>query len=51
MEPSLKAILARFDGDREQAKEYCRFIAQEHPRLATEYKAYADALEAPCATS
>jgi hypothetical protein len=45
MEPSLKAILARFNGDRVQAMAYCRFVATEHPRLQKEYNTYAQLLE------
>jgi hypothetical protein len=50
MEPSLKAILARFNGDRQQAIAYCEYVAIEHPRLIEEYQGYAALLlgEAPC---
>ena len=47
MELSLKAILARFKGDYEQAKEYCAFVASEHPRLREEYQGYVAMLGAP----
>jgi hypothetical protein len=45
MNPSLLAILARFEGDREQAKKYCKFVALEHPRLSDEYLGYVKMLE------
>ena len=40
---TLKAILARFNGDRGKAIEYCTRVA-ETPRLKDEYLALADAL-------
>ena len=44
MELTLKAIIARCNGSREQAAEYCAFVASEHPRLRKEYAAYAQLL-------
>lgn len=44
MTPSLKAVLARFNGDREKARQYCTTIAEQHPRLAAEYKQLAEML-------
>jgi hypothetical protein len=44
MEITLKAIIARCNGSREQAAEYCAFVAAEHPRLRKEYGAYAQLL-------
>ena len=44
MEITLKAIIARCNGSREQAAEYCAFVAAEHPQLRKEYAAYAQLL-------
>jgi hypothetical protein len=38
----LKAILGRFDGNRAAAFIYCQTIANDYPKLAEEYQAYAD---------
>lgn len=43
---SVKAILARFDGSKQQAIEYCRTMIAEYPRLRQEYRAYLNVLEA-----
>jgi hypothetical protein len=40
MIPSVKAILARFDGDVHKAISYCTQISKEYPRLRTEYDHY-----------
>jgi hypothetical protein len=45
MTPSLLAILARFDGDPKQARDYCAIMALTYPALAEEYQGYAYALE------
>lgn len=37
---SIKAILARFDGNRQDAIRYCRQMADSYPHLAAEYLAY-----------
>jgi hypothetical protein len=41
--PSLKAILARFRGDINQAVDYCQQVAHTSPRLAAEYRGYREA--------
>lgn len=38
MGPSVKAILARFNGRHEPALRYCRDMAKNYPHLADEYK-------------
>ena len=45
MTPSLLAILARFDGDRKQAKAYCEYLAMWYPDLQKEYGGFAALLE------
>ena len=45
-EIQIAAILGRFYGDRAKAHEYCLFVASEHPRLAEEYKKYAEEINA-----
>lgn len=45
MTPSLLAILARFDGDRKQARKYCAYLAAWYPDLAEEYGNHIKALE------
>lgn len=42
MSMSAKAILARFQGDYQDALEYARGIARAYPRLAEEYWRYVD---------
>lgn len=37
MTPTLKAVLARFAGDRAQAYEYAVQTAVQYPQLRTEY--------------
>jgi hypothetical protein len=37
MLPTLKAVLARFAGNREQAQDYCVQVAVQYPQLRTEY--------------
>ena len=44
MMPSLLAILARFNGDPKQARDYCAIMALTYPGLAEEYDMYANAL-------
>jgi hypothetical protein len=44
MEPSLRAILARCNGDVNAAIEYCECMAYVTPRIAVEYRGYRDAL-------
>ena len=44
MELTLKAILARFSGDREAAIQYCYGIIDQYPHLRDEYTALADRL-------
>jgi hypothetical protein len=44
MMPSLLAILARFNGDPKQARDYCAVMALTYPVLAEEYSMYACAL-------
>jgi hypothetical protein len=41
MEPTLKAILARFKGNKAAAAVYCRNMAHDYPKLRDEYIAYA----------
>jgi len=43
---SIKAILARFGGDRIAAIHYCAEIARGYPRLREEYLAYLDVIRA-----
>jgi len=50
MEPTLKAILGRFNGDRYKAVDYCVEIATEYPRLAKEYWTIKQMLELRKAT-
>lgn len=50
MEPTVKAILARFDNDRTQAYEYCKSLAEKYPHLGLEYQNLAQLL-APERTS
>lgn len=45
MTPSTYKILARFDGDRQQAVEYCQRLASEYPALFTEYNQYAEVIK------
>jgi len=40
-EIAIKAILARFGGDREQAWQYCIETANKYPALRDEYQTYA----------
>lgn len=50
MEPTVQAILARFDGDYADAIEYCEYIAWKHEWLRAEYRAYREVLmEGSCA--
>jgi hypothetical protein len=42
MTVSAKAILARFQGDYQDALDYARGIAQAYPHLADEYGSYVD---------
>ena len=42
--PSLKAILARFSGNKTQAMYYCQDIAQAYPHLRAEYFGYLNML-------
>jgi hypothetical protein len=44
MMPSLLAILARFNGDPKQARDYCTIMALTYPSLAEEYQGHAQAL-------
>jgi hypothetical protein len=37
MTPTLKAVLARFDGNRALAIDYASSVARAYPRLANEY--------------
>lgn len=41
---SIKAILARFNGDHEQAAEYCAQMMNTYPALYTEYGQYLEAI-------
>jgi len=41
---TIKAILARFQGDRAQAIDYCSAIAATYPHLATEYREHLDTI-------
>lgn len=43
-EIQIKAILARFKGDRDAAAEYCVQMMNAYPRLYTEYGQYLEAL-------
>ena len=43
-EVQLKAILAKFGGDRRLARAYCVVMAREYPALAEEYWGYTEAL-------
>ncbi len=45
MRPSLLSILARFNGDPKQARDYCTIMALTYPSLAEEYQGYVYALE------
>jgi hypothetical protein len=44
MKWTLKAILARFGGDREKAIDYCYDLVDTYPRLRAEYSTIVDAL-------
>lgn len=44
MKETLKAVLARFQGDRYQAMVYCENIANHHPWLRKEYTQLMDQL-------
>lgn len=41
MTPSIKAIIARFNGSITQAISYCKQTAKEYPQLRDEYRSYA----------
>lgn len=45
---TLKAVLARFNGDRYKAMEYCENIATTHPYLRREYTQLFNLLREPC---
>ena len=45
MTPSLLAILARFQGNRKQAREYCAYLAAWYPDLNAEYGNFVKLLE------
>lgn len=44
MNPSTLAVLARFNGNVNEALEYCERMAYAHPRLTVEYRVYREAL-------
>ena len=44
MTPSIKAILARFQGNKKKAIEYCAEVAKQYPHLDVEYRTYLDTL-------
>ena len=44
MKLTLKAILARWNGDRKQAIDYCYSIIDKYPHLRDEYSAVVDLL-------
>lgn len=44
MNPSVKAILARCNGDRDEAAEYCVTMMNTYPHLYDEYAGYLHAL-------
>jgi hypothetical protein len=46
MIPSLLAILARFNGNRNQAWAYCMALAIAYPHLTEEYSAHMEVLNA-----
>ena len=41
---TVKAVLARFDGDKRKAIDYCLTMARDTPRLACEYWTILDLL-------
>ncbi len=45
MNPSLLSILARFNGDPKQARDYCTIMALTYPALTEEYQGYAQMLD------
>jgi len=44
MNLTIKAVLARFGGDREKAIDYCYKLMDAYPRLRPEYSGIVDAL-------
>ena len=44
MTPSIKAILARFQGNKKKAIEYCAEVAKQYPHLDVEYRTHLDTL-------
>lgn len=46
MNTSLLAVLARFNGNRNQAWAYCVALAIAYPHLTEEYSAYMEVLNA-----
>ena len=46
MTPTIKAILARFNGNRTKAAQYCSDIAWTYPHLCREYMALRDMIRA-----
>lgn len=44
MTPTLKAILARFGGDRDAAIDYCYLMIDTYPQLRVEYSTVVDLL-------
>lgn len=42
MTPSVKAILAKFGGDRTKAIDYCETMAYTYAHLRSEYRQYRD---------
>ena len=42
---SVKAILARFSGNKAEAIVYCQNVIMQYPRLRQEYRAYLNVLE------
>lgn len=44
MTETVKAVLARWNGDREAAIDYCYRIMDAYPRLRVEYSGIVDAL-------
>lgn len=51
MNPSVRAILARFNGDHEAAAEYCAEMMTTYTRLYDEYGRYLDALNSNAAAA
>jgi hypothetical protein len=45
MTPTIRAVLARFDGNRESAMDYVISVARAYPHLATEYWQILDILK------